>query len=692
MLKKGARKGQVTVFVIIAILVIGVISFFIITRDQVDQEFIPEEHQPVSSFISACLYHTAEQGLRIIGEHGGYIEEEKTSSNPTEEKAVDFTGTTVVYWHYMDSSNDCKDCSFNSEMPFLKKKDGSQSIEEELDNYIKNKLPECLDNFESINSQGFTIEELGEVIPDTQVDDESVIVNLNYAIRSTKETEKVMSKYTAELPVNLKRVYGIAQNITEQSAKEKFLEHLTLNLISAFSGTNVEDLPSISETRFDTKQTVWIEQEVGERVKTMLSTYIQGILVENSDNYITRPAIQNAFTQRLYDNMIIPSSRVGNPSGMRVEFDYLEWPLYFYMGCDGACKPESLTSNFGFPFSLQRYNFVYDISYPAVVTIEDINAFNGDGYTFRFALESNIRNNKALEGDNLALKSIPSDTSQLCQPSQRTSGNVTIKTLNANNAPIENAIISYKCGSETCTMGTTDEKGEYNSQFPVCINGIVTAIKQEHLGKKETITTLIDNDNEVSLVLPSLVKKNVSGFKKNLQKTTQGWIFNNQKTPLQSNEQLTISFRKLAQENEEEYETAILLEGSKEEEVLLAPGNYEVSGTLILKDQVSIPSEERCVCTKPIICDEQCFTTPPVEYSSDFPEGGFYLDQSTGVWTVFPESLQENNEIEIITIAADITSVPVSDRKIEDMQVFASMQDYSASNRRSIEPEFKKTS
>ncbi len=697
-----SKKGQLMFFVIIGVLIVlgGVLVVINVKNYQEESKVnFPVEHQPVVNFGQECLRQTSEEGLRLIGEHGGYTEDPETSASPTDSDAVDFSGAGVVYWSYLKSENTCKTCEFSSKKPFLYKSKGSPSIEAELDNYIKENLPRCINNFDSLKQQGFILSTGGEIVPNSKVTENTVRVDLKFPVRSEKGSAALIQDYRIDLPVNLKRLYDLADNMTIQAENEKFLEHFTMNLISGFSGTTEKNLPSISETTFEPgKGTIWLEKEVEKKVKDILSNYVQGVTVENSLSYKSRPSLTTPYSQKIYDNMIIPSSKVGSPEGLDVDFDYLEWPIYFYLGCKGACRPESINSNLGMIFNLQRYSFVYDVSYPVVVTINDPKAFNDRGYSFRFALESNVRNNKALEGKsnasnyktgyNYALQSISSDSSQLCDIDKRTSGVVEVSAKDSSGNPINDAVISFSCGEETCNIGATNDSGKLNSRFPVCLNGELSIIKKNHIAKRKVISTLIDKNINVDFEAPRLVKKNITAFKKILSKSDQGWFLNNGRVHLDSDQQLVLSFKKIHSSDEEDYETAGIIIGSNNEEITLAPGDYEVSGNLLESKSLTVPSEKRCYCTAPVVCNKECYYTPHFNLPANFTDGGFSLDQNSGYWKITSEELNENNRIEFVALSYDLKNVPPENRKIEDVQIISNIQEYSIIYRPLLEPEF----
>jgi hypothetical protein len=72
MLKK---RGQVTIFVIIAILIVaGIVLFFYIQNKTSSlTPTIPKNIQPINDFVVNCIKETAEKGLVKIGQQGGYF-------------------------------------------------------------------------------------------------------------------------------------------------------------------------------------------------------------------------------------------------------------------------------------------------------------------------------------------------------------------------------------------------------------------------------------------------------------------------------------------------------------------------------------------------------------------------------------------------------------------------------------------
>jgi hypothetical protein len=122
MLKKEKR-GQITIFVILAILIIAVVAGFFILRDKITffQPAIPGELTPITNSIQECVQSTLEDGTKLAGLQGGYI------IPPSNALETDFS--YIAYGYYLGKNT-------------LASK---TQIENEIANYIELTLPFCFD-------------------------------------------------------------------------------------------------------------------------------------------------------------------------------------------------------------------------------------------------------------------------------------------------------------------------------------------------------------------------------------------------------------------------------------------------------------------------------------------------------------------------------------------------------------------
>lgn len=121
------KKGQITIFIIIAILIISVIAIFFIFRNQIvsTKESIPEEASPIYDYVKSCIKQTASDGVYLISSKGGYW--------ITPEYAVK---TEEAYYIFKNKS------VFPSK----------EKIESEIGLFIRDNIKYCLNNFKTFPS------------------------------------------------------------------------------------------------------------------------------------------------------------------------------------------------------------------------------------------------------------------------------------------------------------------------------------------------------------------------------------------------------------------------------------------------------------------------------------------------------------------------------------------------------------
>ncbi len=114
-------------------------------------------------------------------------------------------------------------------------------------------------------------------------------------------------------------------------------------------------------------------------------------------------------------------------------------------------------------FCYVPYHYVYNARYPVMVQVEK----NGEMFQFPMAvvIEGN-KPRKALSGSSATEIGIP----EFCQYKNT---QIEVHTFDSNLVSVESDI-SYKCASETCSIGTT-QNGVLKASVPQCVNGYVVA-------------------------------------------------------------------------------------------------------------------------------------------------------------------------------------------------------------------------
>ncbi len=709
------KKAQTTIFMIIGlIIVIGGAIFFYSTQKvtkplepeiKIVQEQVPIEFDPIRKYANDCAYSISVEGLKIIGKQGGYIsftdknlnrEPFIITQNPTESDAVSFTKDSdlkIPYWWYLKSANNCKgDCKFTSKRPDLRQTENS--IEKQLERYVNLKFSECLNNFKAFIEQGFKVNEEGKIKTDVTIGLGDITIVVEYPLNVERQDAKAkISQFLVTIPINLDRIYDLATKITNLEIKHRYLEKHILNLLVAFSGVNKEKLPPMSDMQFKFGSSIsWQKSDIKNKITAMLTSYIQLFQVDGTYNY-NRNIFDSELKQRLYDSAIIP---VANSSfrDLSAYFTYLDfWPLHFDLNCRGErCIPSSANSLISF-FGIQEYRFAYDLSFPVLVEVKDPFALNGQGYTFNFFLEGNIRNNKAMPADFVPLeRATLSERSLLCDT--RTSGNITVNVVNAaNKNPIDDAQVLYTIIDESCFIGSTNADGILKEIFPVGIGGVVNIVKDKYVGKAVEFDPKVNSDASLKVGIQPIYTKNMIVKKKNVVKTAQGWQFVNAAVDLNNKETATVTLTRINGEGELDFSSIANYEGQQKEavELEIAPGKFVADINLILNERIVIPEKQKCV-KKGIFGEKECFTIPKVDFGERaspgqerFPAGGLKLN-----FTINGNELENYNTIVLYVVSIDIANVPEQNMVIEDIEQINKIEDYSKTYQVALQPTFEK--
>ena len=710
--KMKNKKSQTTIFMIIGMLIVigGVIFFYSTQKVQkgiepeikIIQEQIPTQFDPIKEYVNNCVYSLGVEGLKIIGNQGGYTsftdknlnkESFIITENPTESDAVSFTKDSdlkIPYWWYLKSANNCKnDCKFASKRPNLRHTENS--IEKQLERYVDSKFKECLNNFEPFIEQGFKVSELGKIKTDVTIATNDVVVLVEYPLNvERQDTKSKISQFLVRIPVNLDKLYELATKITNLEIKHRYLEKHILNLLVAFSGVSKENLPPMSDMQFKFGSTTsWQKSDIKNRITGLLVSYIPLFQVDGTYNY-ERNLFDSELKQRLYDSTIIP---VANSSfkDLSADFTYLDfWPAYFDLNCKGErCVPSSANSLISF-FGIQEYKFAYDLSFPVLVELNDPFALNGQGYSFNFFLEGNIRNNKQMPVDFAPLeRAALSESSLLCDT--RTSGDITVNVVNAaTKKPVGDAQILYTIIDESCFIGSTNENGLLTDKFPIGVGGVVNIIKDGYIGKAVDFDPRLNKGDNLKVEINPTYTKKLIVKKKNVVKTSQGWQFVNTPVDLSNKESATITLTRVNEEGELDFSSIANYEGGKETEIELVSGNYTADIQLVLDERIVIPERQKCV-KKDIFGNKECFTIPKVDFgeratpgSERFPEGGLKLN-----FTINSNELENHNTIVLYVVSIDITSVPEQERVIEDIEQLGKIEEYSSIYQLALQPTFQ---
>ncbi len=596
--KRRGRKGQITIFIILGfIMLISVITVIYIRGQAVKKEAeveavleeVPDWVKPVQRYVHSCMEEVAIKAFKKIGEHGGYIDFDDYEivgrnfninlQDPTDSDAVSLStqhSSPVAYWWYMSTPNLCDNCFVDSLMPTL------EDVEQQVNRYINKELLICLDNFSTFRKQNFVFE-TGNINTTASVNINDVSVNVNYPVDVKLADSTIsMENFRINLDLGFFRNFLLASLIANWEMDDQFLEEMIMYLVTGYSSALDKDrIPPISWIDHEDSFVTWDKGKVKEVInRDVLGSNIPLIQVNNTGG-----------ATHVDDAMFLDFLNLNFPLQVSFFYDPV-WNYYLDItpSTGNILKPtiSTIDDPIGFfpEVTTNYYEFFYDVSFPVIVIIRDdvsLRAHGEKGYTFMFALEGNIRDNKDLylwnqgrgtigpmdysgvsvsvgatdssstaceqvdiESDDgstavewfcplnnqdytdfMACSSdcITTTTSTIsptrmpslfCEHEQRISGNITIRTFDAEtNNPLPNVPITFGCGNyRKCLMGVTNDGGVYTDKFPMCVgSGYLLFDKSNYVSEYlEDISIMPDEPGSYNVYLEPIVGKEVDAY------------------------------------------------------------------------------------------------------------------------------------------------------------------------------------
>ncbi|MEM4263598.1 MAG: hypothetical protein QW666_01730 [Candidatus Woesearchaeota archaeon] len=557
-----SKKSQITVYIIIGVTMLLLLSVAIYLANMWRPTAVSSEYVPIKEYVESCIQQKAEEAMILIGANGGYLKpkEMKLSLKPTEGDGILLTGTehAVPYWFYMQTPNDCRQCMMESQQPTL------EEIKKEIDEYINENLPECT-KFGQFIAQDYKFK-TGKAKTDTIITEDNmrIIVKYPVTIENNGKTTK-LNEFETRVDIPLKKIHELALEITKQEKEQAFLESIALHLIALHTGLDMSKLPPLAAVTHDKTIQFWMKPIAEMNIQQLLLSYIPLLQLDKTKDAKQIIKGDNPFESGFYKAFYLRLLSKQYP--LKVNFVYLDWPIYFDITPRSGDMLTGETHVQEFPYSAATafqtnyYEFYYDISAPVLVEIRADDALKGKGYSFNFALELNIRDNKNFIDWNLGKGTVGPwshdkatvefqqaetttgactktgnlwkcqltgktysteiDCAQACEKTktsmqkyapakklfdeteQRLSKNITIKVIDAvtkNSVP--EASLIYKCGKYASTiLGGTDAEGKIQNKMPICINGQLSAEKEGYAKKIIGLTIKPDEEKELTIQL-----------------------------------------------------------------------------------------------------------------------------------------------------------------------------------------------
>ncbi|MFT4310459.1 MAG: hypothetical protein ACMXYC_02405 [Candidatus Woesearchaeota archaeon] len=626
------RQGQVTLFIVLGVLLLGGLITYTVVRMSMDTvvddmelrvlSTIPSDLEPIRMYMQQCLDNVATDAAHLLGAQGGHIYTDRFFVNPldvTDGDGVLINDQIVPYWYHMISDNTCENnCIFNSYYPELTGVMPT-TIEQQMQRYIAEHIVECgvEDAF------AFDIVAVDE--PEVQVffSRFKTLVYMVYPLEVTYNNEVVIVQdYQVLLDFPLRELYEYAILIASAQTEFMFLENHMLQVIALSTAIDREALPPFYGTTFERYSSIyWLRSEVVRQIQDLLSSYIQALQIPGTRNYnpvrATSGGRADAALNSIYLNMEVPLDQVYDPGRYETYFSYMGWPFYFDINHRGELiRPDSFSLDIIPFFGMQMYNNLYDVSFPAVVRIVDPQAFNGRGYSFQFALEGNIRLNERF-GPNSTIISSTYDQQIPLFCEHATSAPVSFKVVDEfSGEDIDDALISYGCGRLSCQMGVA---GEVNQSFPICGGGHLTIVHPNYRTYTLDIDFSLDDPLDLGQIGLSAVQEYVINVVKIPVRRVNGeWTpFFNEQTVFGADAHITL----MLQEVDGDGFAGVELFGSTPGTIRLHSGLYDVQGMVVGSEPLVIEPQEQCFR---VLLSETCVDIPEETLIVEEPPlGGF---------------------------------------------------------------------
>ena len=189
------KRAQLTIFIIIAILIVAVVALFFSLRGNLKLPGKPAspETAEIQNFVQECLDDSLEEVVFKVGENGGYYFPPKVS-------------TPVLEVPYYIKNN-------KNLMP------SKEDIEREISRGIERELFFCIEDFTFFENE-YEITKGKITPPEVVIEPERVLIEMNYPLTIQKgDSKSKIEDFNSEVPVRLGIVYDAFARFVEEEIK-----------------------------------------------------------------------------------------------------------------------------------------------------------------------------------------------------------------------------------------------------------------------------------------------------------------------------------------------------------------------------------------------------------------------------------------------------------------------------------------
>ncbi len=466
-MRTNNRLGQITIFIIIAIVIVaGVVVFFAVRS--VTTETIDKDMKPVYDYYLSCIEENAKQGISLLGEQGGYIEVPNFvpgSQYMPFSSQLDFFGQPVAYWMYVSGNNILKE-----QVPT---KTGMQT---QLNKYVKDRLKNC--DFSEFNLQGYGIE-IQEGSVSSSINDLNVALSVDNRIVITFENKTAsLSSHKISVDSKLGKFFALALKTFDYEKKNMFLEKYGIDVMRLYAPVDGVEISCAPK--------VFNKLQIKQDLQNALASNV-GALKLKGNYYTLKNKENNYFVTNIGESVDENVNFIYNPN----------FPTKVEIFGSDVAKPVGLQQGLGIlGFCYIPYHLVYDINYPVLIQFYDNREI------FQFPVGVVISKNQ--ERNAIYSNISQGSESDVCQYLNQ---DVQINSYDSELNSVKSSIM-FKCLNSECSVGETNEQGQLNAKLPQCVNGFIVANAQGFAESKYQIST--NEENIANVVMSKIYNLSVS--------------------------------------------------------------------------------------------------------------------------------------------------------------------------------------
>ena len=218
------KKGQVTIFIIVAVLIIAGVALFLILKGNLQKdETTSPEIAPIVNFVEECIEETGEDAVYDLALRGGY--------NEVPAPYKKFFPNNIPYYWYLNTSL----------IPSKK------NLESEFSKYLEKNIKNCTKDFEMFEKQGYSIKQ-GEISAKVILYLDKLSINLQYPLTIKKgEFSGRVKDFNQDVYTNFYEKYLLIQKIIREQEKYQnsipmgFITNLAYDEGFTFDTINLDD-------------------------------------------------------------------------------------------------------------------------------------------------------------------------------------------------------------------------------------------------------------------------------------------------------------------------------------------------------------------------------------------------------------------------------------------------------------------